>query len=184
MARHWFLGTPADWAVALGADETSADAQPGKRALVIPAGTLTFWNGKAGGTRYTDLLDDVGSAIDTATAGSDGEYPQVQGPDEVVAMWADGSGGAGPRRLVLATDVVEIAAANTAAISDLQEQAAALQALAALAPVIVRENGDGTWPVRPDIAGDRTALWVGPDTPAVGGDYMLDGTDLYIDTQP
>ena len=40
MARHWFLGDMAAWAMALGADETSVDSQPGKRALMIPAPRL------------------------------------------------------------------------------------------------------------------------------------------------
>lgn len=188
MARHWFLGTPADWAMALGADETSTDSQSGKRSLVIPAATLTFYDAKSAGTQYTDLLDDIGTPITSATADSeDGSWAQIQGPDadpDVWAMWADGSGGAGPRRLVVATDFGDLLNAHIEAIGDLQEQMAVVQAVLALVPLVVREGGDGSWPLRPDIIGDRTGLWVGPDTAPVGGGYMLDGTDLQIDTQP
>jgi hypothetical protein len=88
------------------------------------------------------------------------------------------------RRLVVATDLGDTINTQASAIADLQEQMDAVQALLGIAPMIVRENGDGTWPLRPDIVGARTAIWVGPDTAPVGGGYMLDGTDLQIDTQP
>jgi len=188
VSRHRFLGSVADWAMALGADETSTDGQSGKRALIVPSATITFWTARTGGTQITDLLDDLGTPITGATADSDdGEFPPIQGPDtdpETWYMWADGSGGAGPRRLVVATDIGDTINTMAAAVSDLQEQMDAVQALLAIAPMIVRENGDGTWPLRPDIVGARTAIWVGPDTAPVGGGYMLDGTDLQIDTQP
>jgi hypothetical protein len=174
--------------MALGADETSTDGQSGKRALIVPSGSVTFWTARTGGTQITDLLDDLGTPITGATADSDdGEFPPIQGPDadpDVWYMWADGAGGAGPRRLVVATDLGDTVNTLTAAVSDLQDQVSAIQALLAMAPMVVRENGDGTWPTRPDIVGTRTALWVGPDTAPVGGGYMLDGTDLQIDTQP
>jgi hypothetical protein len=188
VARHKFLGDLAAWAMALGADETSTDGQSGKRALIIPSGTITFWSARTGGTQYTDLLDDLGTAITSVTADSDdGEFPPIQGPDtspDTWYMWADGSGGSGPRRLVVATDIGDSVNTLLSRVEDLEEQMDAVQALLALAPVIVRENGDGTWPLRPDIVGARTAIWVGPDTAPVGGGYMTDGTDLYIDTQP
>jgi hypothetical protein len=174
--------------MALGADEISTDGQSGKRALIVPSATITFWSARTGGTQYTDLLDDLGTPITGATADSStGEFPPIQGPDtdpDTWYMWADGSGGAGPRRLVVATDIGDTVSTLTAAVADLQDQMDAVQALLAITPVIVTENGDGIWPLRPDIVGTRTAIWKGPDTAPVGGGYMLDGTDLQIDTQP
>lgn len=186
MARHQFLGDLAAWAMALGADETSVDGQSGKRVLMIPSASITFWTAQTGGTQYTDLLDSIGTPITEAVADSDGEFPPISGPDtdpETWVMWADGSGGAGPRRLVVATDFGDLLNTHAAAITDLQEQMAAVQALLAITPTVVRESG-GTWPLRPDIIGDRTAFWIGPDTAPIGGGYALDGTDLQIDTQP
>jgi hypothetical protein len=120
--RHLFLGGVADWATALGADETSTSSQAGKRALFIPSATLTFWGASSGGTQYTDLLDGTGNPVTSVTADSAGELPEIQGPDtapETWYMWMDGNNGAGPRRKVIATDIGEALTGQEADIAAL-----------------------------------------------------------------
>lgn len=184
MARHRFLGTPADWAMALGADETSVDSQPGKRSLVIPSASLTFWSAVTAGTQYTDLLDAIGTPITSAAAdSSDGSFPQIQGPDDVWSMWADGSGGAGPRRLVIATDTGDILGATNDSLTDLIATVTDQQSLISNSPGVVEyDTGTSSWPVRPSDS--RLYLWVGPTAPPVGGSYMQDGRDIWINTNP
>ena len=110
MTRHTFLGDLASWAMAVGADETSIDSQLGKRALLIPSGEITFWSAATGGTQYTDLQDLLGNPISSVTADENGAFAPILGPDgppDVWYMWADGNGGAGPRRIVVATDLAD-----------------------------------------------------------------------------
>lgn len=192
MARHWFLGDMAAWAMALGADETSVDSQSGKRALIIPAASITFWTAQTGGTQITDLLDSIGTPITSVTADSgDGEFPPVQGPDtdpdtgaETWEMWADGSGGAGPRRRVVATDIGDVLSATIDSLTDLIAQVGGLQTLISNSPGAVEYDTEtSSWPTRPD--GDsRWYLWVGPTAPPVGTPYMQDGRDVWINTAP
>jgi hypothetical protein len=187
MARHFFLGDLSAWAMALGADETSVDSQSGKRVLMIPSASVTFWTAQTGGVQYTDLLDSIGTPITEATADDDGEFNPIQGPDtdpDTWYMWADGSGGAGPRQLVIATDMGDTVNALAATISDMAADAAALGAqVAASLGVVNYDTTTSSWPPRP--AGDpRRFMWFGPTAPPVGGDYMVDGLDVFANTNP
>ena len=187
MTRHLFLGGMADWATAAGADETSTGGLDGMRALFIPNATLTFWSASTGGTQYTDLLDMLGTAITSVTADSNGEFPQVQGPDtdpETWLMWADGSGdGSGPRRAVMATDIGDTVGANKATLLDLIDQVNGLQTLAGSSLGIVEyDSTGGTWPNRPSDS--RIYMWVGPTAPPVGSPYMADGRDFWLNPNP
>jgi hypothetical protein len=105
MSRHTFLADVASWVIDTGAATTSGSGLAGDTAVMIPAQPVTFWDSQSGGTQYTDLLDDTGAAVTSATSGTDGSLPQISGPDGVSVMWADAAGGAGPRRLVTATDL-------------------------------------------------------------------------------
>jgi hypothetical protein len=186
VARHWFLGDLAAWALDIGADETSINAQAGKRALLLPSGNLTFWSGSTGGTQLTDLLDNVGSPITSVTADSVGEFPQVQGPDtdpETWWMWADGNGGAGPRRLVVATDVGDVVGNLSSGLTDLASDVSDLSALVSMSlGVVSYDSGTLSWPTRPTDS--RVYAWIGPTAPPVGGAYMADGKDIWINTTP
>lgn len=172
--------------MALGADETSVDGQSGKRALIIPSATLTFWNAQTGGTQYTDLLDSIGTPITQATADDEGEFPQIQGPDttpDTWYMWADGSGGAGPRRLVAATDIGDALNATNDSLVDLLSTVSTQQTLLAASPGLVEyDTVGGSWPARPSDS--RLYFWVGPTAPPVGGSYMQDGRDVWVNTNP
>lgn len=189
MARHWFLGDLGAWAMSLGADETSIDSQPGKRSLVIPDASITFWNTLAGGTgdQYVDLLDAIGTPISTAVAEDDGEYTPIQGPDtdpETWYMYADGSGGAGPRRLVVATDLGDAHNALAETVNDMADQLAAQAVMIGNSLAVVNyDTATSTWPTRP--AGDsRRFAWLGPTSPPIGGSYMVDNFDMYLTTTP
>lgn len=188
MTRHTFGGDLTGWATDLGDNATSQSGQDGYLALYVPNAPITFWDAETGGNQYADLQDMLGAATTSVTTNTNGEIPQFRGPDGVWAMWADGSSdGTGPRRLIEANDAGTTLAAHDAAISDLQQQMVSVQALLAIAAMVVRENTDGTWSPRPDIIGDRTAWWVGADTPPIGGEYARDDVgapDLYVDTQP
>lgn len=186
MARHWFLGDMSAWAMALGADETSVDSQSGKRALMIPSASITFWTAQSGGTQYTSLLDAIDTPITAATADTHGEFNPIQGPDadpEIWYMWADGSGGAGPRRLVVATDLADTVVANRASLLDLIGTVADLQTLNATSLGVVEyDTVAGAYPLRP--ADSRIYVWVGSTAPPVGGGYMQGGRDFWLNPTP
>ncbi|MFC7892675.1 glycosyl hydrolase family 28-related protein [Streptomyces sp. NPDC057381] len=97
MARSTFGATLADFVV------QPTDGLWG----VAPGAALTFWSAADGGDQYTDLLDATGAAATTITADEYGAIPAFQGPDGVVAMWADAGGSTRAR----------IEAHNTGAVS-------------------------------------------------------------------
>lgn len=188
MARRKFLGDMAAWAMALGADETSVDSQPGKRALMIPAAPIGFWTAQSGGDPYLDLLDSIGTPITEAVADSDdAEFAPIQGPDtdpETWYMWADGSGGAGPRRLVMATDLGDAHNALAATVNDMADQLDAQAVMIGNSLAVVNyDTGASLWPVRP-VGDTRRFAWLGPTPPPIGGDYMVDNFDIYLTTTP
>lgn len=187
MARHKFLGDTAAWAVAMGADETSTDSQSGKRALVIPSASITLWTDQSGGTQITDLLDAIGTPITSVVADSSGEFPQIQGPDtdpDTWFMWADGSGGAGPRRKVVATDVGDTLNGFPDDLTGVIDTLTTVTDMAAL--TWAYDTVAGAWNPRPTAAGTRVVFWLGPTPPPVGGapEYMRDNVDFYMDYQP
>lgn len=92
MARHWFGGTPADFAVQI----TSTGL------LKAASSPVTFWTAPTGGSQLTDLLDGAGSPLSNVSTSGSGDLPQrFQGPDGADQMWVDAGAG---RKLLLATD--------------------------------------------------------------------------------
>ncbi|MFI7608822.1 hypothetical protein ACIBTV_27430 [Micromonospora sp. NPDC049366] len=104
MARYWFGAGISDWGMTTG-DGVTLPGVVAAEAVIVGGVTVTFWNARTGGTRYTDLRNEAGSAVTAVTAsnGTDGfglgQIPPVQGPDNVRKMWA--SAGDGPRALLI-----------------------------------------------------------------------------------
>lgn len=187
MTRHLFLGGMADWATDMGAAETSMGGLDGTRALFIPAAVLQFWTAATGGLRITDLQDMLGTPITEVTADSNGEFPQILGPDtdsDTWLMYADGSGsGSGPRRAVTAIDLGETVSSNKQTVLDLVVTVNSLQGLASTSLGIVEyDSGTASWPTRPSDS--RIYVWVGPSNPPIGGGYMQDGRDFWLNPTP
>lgn len=98
MARHRFGGV-ADYVISLGDDDV---------ATLEPSTSVSGWNLSSGGSQYTDFMELDGTtpiASGTLTTDSVGSLPEFLGPDGVRELYLDASGGAGPRRRTLATDV-------------------------------------------------------------------------------
>jgi hyaluronidase-like protein HylP len=98
MARYWFGGGPADFAVQVNGDQ-----------LYLTAGAaLSFYDAADGGSQVTDLLDDAGNAVASGVviATEEGRIPRFQGPDGVTTLWADGGLG---RYILQTTDAAELA---------------------------------------------------------------------------
>lgn len=187
MARHTFLGDIASWVTGLGADETSTTSAAGKRVLFIPDASVTFYDAATDGTQITDLLDELGSPISSVAADDNGELPVIQGPDtdpDTWQMWADGADGAGPRRIVVATDMGTELNALAETVNDMADQITAQAVMIGNSLAVVNyDTATSTWPTRP--AGDsRRFAWLGPTPPSIGGDYMVDGFDIYLATTP
>lgn len=171
MARYTFGGQIADYVVAYGDDG---------ELLLAAATDVTFWNQETGGTQYTDLTDLGGTPITLVTSDSSGGIPQFKGPDGIRAMWADAAGGAGPRRLMTDAEIGPNLATVINDAADLDNAVAALQALAAVAPVTVTyDEVEAEWPPRPTIAGSRVVFWFGPvGSPPTSG-YMLQNDQFF-----
>lgn len=98
MARRKF-GDIAGYVVTLGASNV---------ATLAPATAIRFYNEISGGTQYTDLTELDGSTPISGgivTTDSNGAIPEFLGPDNVTVLYADGNGGSGPRRAMVATDL-------------------------------------------------------------------------------
>lgn len=182
--RHTFGGDLSAWSTDLGDTATSQSGQTGKLALFIPGAVIEFWDSVSGGTTYTDLIDHLGTATVSITTDANGEFPQFSGPDDVVTMWADGSGdGSGPRRLIITTDAADTTISNRAAIDDLTNAVSDLQNLTASSLGIVEYDSESSsWPERP--ADSRIYVWVGPTAPSVGAPYMQNGRDFWLNPVP
>lgn len=184
--RHQFLGDLSAWAFDLGADETSVGGADAKHALVVPGGTLQFYNARSNGTQYTDLLDQLNTAITAVPADEFGEFPTIWGPDtdpDTWYMFADGSGGAGPRRLVVATDMGDTLNALGDLVGDLQATITAQQDLLAHSlGVVLQDATTGAWPTRPSDS--RPYLWMGTTAPPTGAGGMVDGLDNWYNPRP
>lgn len=129
MTRHLFGGGIGDYVVAAGDPETVGSIT-GNHTLLVPGQVVTFWTAATVGTQITDLLDLLDTEIDDVTTDDNGAIPQFKGPDDGTReLWADASGGDGPRALMLATDI-------GSDLSTVESDVATLQAGAdALAPV-------------------------------------------------
>ncbi|MFE5258228.1 right-handed parallel beta-helix repeat-containing protein [Streptomyces coelicoflavus] len=82
MARYTFGGGIADYLV------TNRDGLWG----VAPGAVVTFYSDADGGTQYTDLLDEAGTAVTQIVADDNGLLPVFQGPPDVTLMWASAGG--------------------------------------------------------------------------------------------
>jgi hypothetical protein len=169
MSRHWFGGTVADFLVIAGAAVTVGEVE-GFETVLAPSRTVRFWNAPSLGTQFTDLLDANATPITEVVTDATGGYPQLQGPDGVTAMWADGSAdGSGPRRLVVATDLAATVLATEAAVAAVQAS------LAQRRPAILWDQGAGSYPARGSgLAGVRVQ-WVGPSAPPIGSTHAIEG---------
>lgn len=138
-------------------------------ALLVPDATITCWSAASGGAQYTDLLDLTGTPVTQVDSDSSGQIPQFRGPDGVRSMWADAGGGS--RRLMIATDLGDDIRSLAADQESLQDGLDNLSGLTDLMPVIVTyEESTSTWPGRPDLAGSRRVIWMGPQSiPPAGG---------------
>lgn len=176
MARHTFLADMASWVMDVGAAQTSDSGLDGDTSLVIPGQDVTFWDSASSGTQLTDLLDGSGGAITSVTSGSDGSLPQIQGPDGVRSMWADAAGGAGPRRLCVATDIgTDLTAIETTVAQNVLQ----VESLNSTSPIYVYYNAtSSSYPSRPSTG--APVWWVGPVPPVFGGDFAVDGLDYWI----
>jgi hypothetical protein len=170
MARHWFGQGVADWTFTAG---------PGDEAILAGDVDVTFWSQPSGGAQYTDLLDASANPITQVTSGDGstlpvGTIPRFQGPDGVTLVWADAGGGA--RYAMVAVD-----------LGDTVEALMPLVDLAPLSDLVVLmwpyDYDSAAWLPRPD-AGDRMVIWKGPSAPPIGGGFMLDGTDIFVDELP
>ena len=100
IGRMLFLGDAASWGWQGGA----ADA-----VLFTPGATWAFYDAATGGAQYTDLLSyPGGSPVSSVTLDSSGYPPQIQGPAGVGYMWVDANNGLGPRRLITATNLMDV----------------------------------------------------------------------------
>ena len=168
MADDGFLfgGGVADFVVI--AEETTGELTLGADADVW------FYNAKASGTRYTSGLTDLtGASITEVTSDSDGAIPQLRGPTNISYMWADASGGAGPRRLMVANDLGDILTDMKSTVADLQ---AALSQFATSIGAVRYNSDTSSWPDRP--ADSRIYIWFGPTAPSAipDGDYWVNPT--------
>lgn len=115
MARAWFGGTSNDWPFV----EVEAF---GATLIALNEGTATgtCWDAKVGGTQWTDLLDVNDNPITSFTVvGPD--WPEIQGPDNVMGMWFDFGAG---RFYVQARDQAAAAAASATAAAASETNAA------------------------------------------------------------
>jgi len=129
LARHLFGAGIGDFVVAPGGSVT-VDGISGYEVILVPGTVIQFYDAPTAGTPVTDLEDLTFTAITTVTADTTGAIPQFYGPDTVRSMWGDANGGAGPRHLMIATDIGNDLATAEATIASLQAGNAALAAVA------------------------------------------------------
>lgn len=175
-ARHTFGGGIADWAFQSNSDGS---------LTLSPAAVLTFYDSLTGGTQYTaapmpggvddgtGLLDSTGMPVSSVTCDSNGEVADaLQGPDGVTKMAADASGGAGPRRWIIANDLGDDV---TALLGDF----ASIVALGEAPTYVYYDATLGAYPARPLVS--SPVWWVGPVTPPIGGGSAT-GSDIWLNT--
>ena len=130
LARHLFGGSIADFVVAPGGSVT-VNGITGNETLLVPGTVIQFYDAPTAGNPVTDLEDLTFTAISTVTADTNGAIPQFYGPASGIrSMWADANAGAGPRRLMIATDIGSDLATDEAAIATLQASFAGLATVA------------------------------------------------------
>jgi hypothetical protein len=131
VSRHLFGGTTADYVIALG-DVVTVGSITGNAAVIVPGVAVSFFDAETGGTQITDLLDGLGTATSTVTSDSNGAIPVFSGPDNGSrSLWADANSGAGPRRLMVATDIGSDLSTAESDIAGLQTSVGGLATVAA-----------------------------------------------------
>lgn len=111
MARAWFGRGSEDFFVA-------GPLAPGDSYRTPPqAIEVTFWDAETGGTQYTDLLLDGTTPVDSITVPTTGQPPAFQGPDGVVAMWAQAGNSTTRRMMDAGADIATQVAADREAVA-------------------------------------------------------------------
>ncbi len=168
MTRHSFGADIAAYVIAAGDSETVGSIT-GNHTLLVPDQSVSFYTAPSpGGSQVTDLLDALSTPVTTVTTDSNGAIPAFSGPDDGTRLlWADASGGAGPRALMVATDIGADLATVEAAIAAAQ---ASLAGLATVATTGDYSDLDGA-PTLADVAttGAYSDL---SDAPAPGMQYV------------
>lgn len=167
MARHVFGGTTADYVISLGADDA---------ATLEPGAEVTLWTAQTGGSQVTTLEDMTGVAVASVLADAFGAIPQFRGPDDdSLWLWGDASGGAGPRHLLIASDLAGVVALLGSDVASLVSRMTAAETSIGRA-MLVCEYVAGAYELRPDTG--RRVTFVGPVAPGV---LSLD-SDLWLET--
>lgn len=192
MTRHAFGADLSAYVIAAGDSETVGSIT-GNHTLLVPGQVVSFYTAATAGVQITDLIDALNTAVATVTTDDNGAIPALSGPDDGTrSMWADASGGAGPRALIIATDIGADLAIAESNVATLQAATAGLSMVATTGayhdlsgtPVLatVATTGDfgdlgnrpvlgiqyvvksGPWPFRAPTAPDafRPAMWIGP----------------------
>lgn len=183
MARLWYGGTPADFAVALGASVAIPDSSPAAngRVALLPETAVAFQvYDDDGGSAVTDLLGADGLPITELTSSTDdanlGAFPRFQGPDGWVDDLYASSDGTTFYRLPPSTDtlydrvaVVETAV-DTLSLDDLGD----VNVAAATAGQVLTLSG-GQWVGASAGAGTVTTI---NGVAAVAGNVTLGPADL------
>lgn len=185
MADIPFGGGVADYVIRPG---------DGNTAIFEPGAAVTFWDTRDGGTgtQYTTLADLAGTPITFVPADANGAIPPFRYtgadlPDR--GMWADASGGAGPRVWVAARDAGTIITDLLNRMATLEQQVTDIYAQLKTCLRYVIQNSDGTWPVLPDaISADVAAAWLGLYTsaqpPLDDGTHARSGSDILLGPTP
>jgi hypothetical protein len=191
MARHTFGGTVADYVVVPHGDADTITLDDGTEVDVFPlalfpGGSFTLWTAQSGGEQVTDLLTLDGAEIETGiiVADDDGNIPQFQGPDnDTTKLWADG----GRERVALVANDLDVSVANAEArsIAALAGATAAQARAAKTLFTIEYDPSSGAYPTRASSGATvERVQWIGPVAPIIGGDYAMDGFDLWLSTVP
>lgn len=178
---RYMFGGVADYVVGAG-DKVTFGGGPAYQTLLVPNKDVTFWSASSSGVQYTDLVDltDVAITGGVVTTDSAGALPQFKGPDGVTVMYADAGGS---RRAMVAVDIGATTEELRNTLLDLTSTVDAQAALLGGSMGVVRYNADtSSWPTRPSDS--RPYLWVGPTAPQIGGGYMQDGVDYWLNPTP
>ena len=104
LGRRRFGGSMGDWVFSFVGDAVD-------RAAGV---TVTFYDALTGGHQVTDLTTILGAPITSVVTDASGEIPEFYGPDpantatvSAVELYADANGGLGPRRRMLASDMLD-----------------------------------------------------------------------------
>jgi hypothetical protein len=164
-------------------------AGDGVTPFLVAGSSVTGWTAQTSGSQYTDLLAaDFSTAIDhvLTSDGTDGytvgQIPLFYSPAGISGMWISADGG--PRVWLPANDIDQRLITLEDTIDDLLNRMGGAEARLALAAMFVNQTGTDPWSTRPDIAADNLLLWAGQTNPGIGGGYMRDNLDIFVDRTP